>query len=421
MKRKLRQKLSLLLALAIMCPLGGCSGPSQTTSHYLSSEISSSSLLEDEDVIGEWYDHDNKRLKIGERGVYEREIDDDEIEEGVWKILDSKTITLNITQGSYTKKIRGEVKTNEKGTYIDFDERYSSNGHGYGNHIYYKNKYPSESSTSTDSYLDDTSTTYDEKISKTELDPFDGATFEVTGVSPYLTLTVNNSGCQSEVQNCVTYTLDKEQYANGDTAVITASFMEPNSSGNYTLAETEKTYSIKDQPEYITSLDGIDLTTLESELDDYMTAKTSESIDTNYLFNIGAHDGVTSVNYISVDKIELQEKYLISLKKNKIENNDKFFNSINYIYQISTTTGLPEIGYSPKDSKIYVNVSAYNVVKYPDGSLKWGLEDPDSYQFEYQSSDKGVNNLVTTTITVLSDNYNITKIDIGNKNSKPQQ
>ncbi len=403
MKRTLRQKLSLLMVFAIMLSvLMGCT--TGTNNIEDSSDSSVESILE-----GKWYDEYNRYVELKPYGFYNY---NGTSTNGKWTQIDSSTLEFT-NVGIMDSTVEVDLVTDSYGMHFNM-----------GGTDYYKGEYPSEfnsSSNTQSSAADGNSQSESSEFALIELDPFDGATFEVTGVSPYLTLTVNNSGCQSEVQNCVTYTLDKEQYANGDTAVITASFMEPNSSGNYTLAETEKTYSIKDQPEYITSLDGIDLTTLESELDDYMTAKTSESIDTNYLFNIGAHDGVTSVNYISVDKIELQEKYLISLKKNKIENNDKFFNSINYIYQISTTTGLPEIGYSPKDSKIYVNVSAYNVVKYPDGSLKWGLEDPDSYQFEYQSSDKGVNNLVTTTITVLSDNYNITKIDIGNKNSKPQQ
>lgn len=53
-----------------------------------------------------------------------------------------------------------------------------------------------------------------------QIDPFKGIAYEVGGISPYCTIAINTQKCSEEAQNHVTYTLDKEQYCNGDTAVI---------------------------------------------------------------------------------------------------------------------------------------------------------------------------------------------------------
>ena len=59
----------------------------------------------------------------------------------------------------------------------------------------------------------------------------------------------------------------------------------------------------------------------------------------------------------------------------------------------------------------WFNISACNLVKYPDGSIKWGNKSIGEGDFNCEHSTQGLDACVTATVIVDSVNYNISKID----------
>lgn len=61
---------------------------------------------------------------------------------------------------------------------------------------------------------------------------------------------------------------------------------------------------------------------------------------------------------------------------------------------------------------MYVNVRAINVVKYPDGTVKWGSKSIDDLDFQTVVSTKSIEELTATSITSMSADYDIKKITL---------
>lgn len=356
--------------------------------------------IKKDDIVGQWYAEDGEmEIDVRADGSY----DDDGYGTGTWKYLDDgETIEFMDFYGS------------TKTTIIVKDEY----GYSIYNGRYYRDEYPSEkltgnnnnsNNTGSSNNLSNEQTTGTQKIT---IDAFAGISYEVTGISPYCEISINNSGCSIDAQERVAYTLDKEYYANGETATIIAtitSYKAKEGNSEYVLSSDISTYSISNQPEYVTSVDGLDLTELKQELNDFVTAKKAEAINNWGLFDIHA-TGNSYSTYKSIDSTKLEEIYFASVKKNK-ESNVQIYNSLNFIYSFSGKMSGGSIS-GTESCKVYVNIIACNIVKYPDGTIKWGEKNPDAYDFSYKGSMDGVNNLVTTTVTTMSSDYNISKVEI---------
>lgn len=61
---------------------------------------------------------------------------------------------------------------------------------------------------------------------------------------------------------------------------------------------------------------------------------------------------------------------------------------------------------------VYCSISAVNIIKYPDGTIKWGVDDPNAFDFFAEGSDKSMEDCISITIMNKSDNYNISKIEV---------
>ena len=159
----------------------------------------------------------------------------------------------------------------------------------------------------------DTSDSQEEYVnSGNGIDPFKNLTFVISGISPYCEIAVNNSACSKDVQNYVSYSFDKEHYANGETATITAALSLAGQK-SITLSRTKYSYQIKDQPEYISSVTGVNLNTLKNELNDYMTGTVGSSLGTGYIFNV---DLINNIGYGTFSSIQwnIQNQYFSCLK-----------------------------------------------------------------------------------------------------------
>ncbi len=355
-------------------------------------------------IIGKWYNESGKCLDIREDGTYKR---DREYGTGTWKLLDDTTIEFIDFYGDDTQVT---IEEDEHGLNI-----------WYGG-LYYKDKYPSDVNADDPSINDNKNETESETETETEIetviinvDPFDGIAINVSGISPYCELSIDNSECSEDAQNYVQYTFDKDTYKNGDTATITATLIKKggyyndfygNNDSNtyYELTDTKYTFKVEKQPEYVTSITGLDLTYLESEMKDYVEAEKAnakEGGSYDYLFNCSFWD------IVGYEKTEVKEEYFYSLKQNKRSSFNlgrTCFNRISYIYCIEVTYN------GDKTGKVWVNVGAENVVKYPDGTIKWGSKSSEEYNFVYYSSADSIERCVSGSITTKSADYNIKKI-----------
>lgn len=250
-----------------------------------------------------------------------------------------------------------------------------------------------------------------------EVDPFDGLKFEIFGISPYCEISINNANCNEEVQNLITYSLDKDFYANGDTAKITASLAVESESESYVLTQTEMEYVVSSQPEYITSIADIDLSLLESELSDYITAEKSAvtHASTKCFTRPKEWSG-----YESCDDVLHENTWFTSLKKIKssqFELGRTPFNRISFVYAVDYTEFLyrgPNVEGAP-ETEVYtgtfwITVSAENIISYPDGRISWGSSANEEYNFVCSFSEIGLEDCVSTTIMANNSDYNIEEI-----------
>lgn len=235
------------------------------------------------------------------------------------------------------------------------------------------------------------------------IDAFTGLTFEVTGISPYCKILVNNSKCSDDAQRYVTYTLDKEMYENGDIAIITACLSDVEKTNkNYVLKEAEMEFKVENQAQYITSLENVDITFLKSELNDYIASRKSSALGTNTLFNVSPY---RFYDIKSIGQTKEEATYLAAVKKMRQNSGLSFYNAINFVISIPATSE-----YRNETFTAYVVIRAYNVIQYPDGTIKWGLENPDEFGFNYYSTEESIDYAISSFVFSLSENYNLTKV-----------
>ncbi len=246
------------------------------------------------------------------------------------------------------------------------------------------------------------------------IDAFAGIEYMVNGISPYCTISVNNANCSEEAQLYVQYSFDKEKYKNGDTAVVTASFINANDSEKYALTSVTSEFKVENQAEYITSLEGVDLTTLKAELQDYITAKEGgarlyNSYDIFFMeihFNADTYNNRNTYPESDLGKFELElqnENYFSCLKAHNRDDESKDFNVISFITKIK---------FKGAATDHYICIRAENIVKHPDGSLTWGsTKNTSSLDFNYTKTQGDIDNALTMLVMNSSIDYNISKIE----------
>lgn len=237
------------------------------------------------------------------------------------------------------------------------------------------------------------------------LDAFDGVNLTVTGISPFCKVSIDTSSCPSEVQQCVEYEADKDCYSNGDSVVITAR-LSSWAESEYKIKSATKTFKVSDMPEYITSTEEINLDSLIKERDDYVKAKMAESTRSDFVFDRYYYKPLSNSGDVICE-------YLVSMKQSKLAQADPeeygfTYNKVCFLYHVTVIT---DSG-SGERKNCYANVWATNVVKYPDGTIKWGLESADDLDFQAETSDKSIEDITATSITSMSADYDIKKITL---------
>lgn len=310
---------------------------------------------------------------------------------GTWKISESDK-SIAVFSDCYGDIEEASVEEDELGEFIHLDYGWGERG------TFYKDAYPSEEEISA----------LREKNAVT-INPFEGMEYEISGISPCCEIVINNGKCSEEVQNYVKFELDKKSYANGETAVIKAVLSENTGDVAYKLSESEKKISVTGQPEYVDSLTAENTVELKKELNDFVSGNISSALmeAENSWWSEGTVLGNTiNLYHGTVKDYNYSDIYLSSLKRNKelsYENN--YANKLTFVYSGKYTS---ENG----NGNFYSCVSACNIVKYPDGTIKWGTESNDAKDFLIEPSSESVENAVKTIVMSNSADYNISKVDL---------
>lgn len=179
----------LLISLFAACSVsGGTHSSKKQRRSTINTTQSETEPEADPAIVGRWYNDTNEFMIFCDDNTWNF---GDYHLAGEWKSTrNGGIIELNLPSGDQQELA---VDTDAYETYYSFDD--------YG--TFYKEAYPEDLLTAA-----------------IRIDPFKGITYEVGGISPYCTIAINTQKCSEEAQNYVIYTLDKEQYCNGDTAVI---------------------------------------------------------------------------------------------------------------------------------------------------------------------------------------------------------
>lgn len=333
-------------------------------------------------LIGQWYNEKNRCLDIRSDGTWDLE---DNYGTGTWKFLDDNT-TVEFTD-FYGDTQKSAIEENDLGLYIDFGY--------YGD--FYKDGYPSQEEISKN-----------KEKNAIEINPFVGMKYEVSGISPCCKIVINNEECEEAVQQYVEFELDKETYANGETATVKAILSENTGNEGYKLLAASKDITVTGQPEYVSSLNGVDTSELKKELSDFVNGNISGALkDAAESF---WSEGTVLGNKINlyqgkITEYKYSDVYFSSLKRNKnLSYEDNYANVLTFVYYGSYTS-------ANGNGNFYSCVSACNIIKYPDGTIKWGAESSDAKDFLVAPSSESTENAIDTIIMCNSSDYNISKVD----------
>lgn len=245
---------------------------------------------------------------------------------------------------------------------------------------------------------------------KKMLDPFENLEVQFDGISPYVNIVINNSKCDSDIQQNVTFSVEEgKRYANGDSVKVTAGLNPENQSAlDFELSKTEMEYTVSDMPEYVTDFSEIDCSVLDNEIQQYMdshymfsnhndTVMVNGSANGDYYNSIM---GTKLENFVSSFYLEkfknskVVSHYQAILKPNLINQcsidnnagNKNETNTYNYYYAKYVNNYAIRGRYDASIDKHYdyneapqyntemiIFIELTNVISYPDGTLKYNV------------------------------------------------
>ena len=246
------------------------------------------------------------------------------------------------------------------------------------------------------------------------IDPFEGLIVEFDGISPYCTISFNNAKCSADVQQYVEYSIEADkvtttgkQFKTNENVTVYASLKKQNKNDvNFSLAKTQQNYKVENVPEYITEItDDMDLSHLKSEMQDYFDSITA-FVKGGQAFDLH--------RYISHIYPQNEDSYFSVLKVNsyvKFRNGYDCFNKINVMYSTKITSFNNGYDGTYRDHNRYFTICAKNIVRYPDGTIGWGKDDPNTLSFEYNVNGENLQSLINSNITSTKADFNVTKIN----------
>lgn len=268
-------------------------------------------------------------------------------------------------------------------------------------------EYPTEqnddAALNTDYYI-----TENVEPSKEMIDPFKGLEITYTGTAPYITAAINTAKCSDIINQNIRFTIEKDSsLKNGDEVKVTA----VSTNDYYDVSETEKIFKVENQPELVTTLEGLDITEIQKELDDKLAVATAANKDDSTFAGVSLTIGDEWLRYFDyVESKELKTQYLIVRKQQYEDNNDSYNRYVKiYDYNLKTYTDDDH-----KNKHIYVLVYVDNIAKDSTGKLSWNTALGDDANDNYDS-------LINDNITSLRESYNITELKSEVKQESKQE
>lgn len=303
---------------------------------------------------------------------------------GTWKITENDK---NVAEFSdvYGDIETASVEEDDLGEFIKLN-------YGWGERaVFYRDSYPTKEEISSLNAKN-----------ATPIEPFQGIEYEISGISPCIEIAVNNSNCSDLAQKYVKYEFDKEYYANGETAKVTATLTNDK---DYKLTEQSSSVNISGNPEYISVVTEDVINSIKKELDDFVESNIAMAVKNgtegwSYSDILGTD---TNVELKKVSNLTQGDTYLSTLKLNKEVSEELYHNIITFTY-----SGKYEGDFG--SGNFYSCVNAVNIIKYPNGTIKWGSESPDSLDFVCEGSTEGMEYSISAFVMSKKTEYNITKI-----------
>lgn len=337
-------------------------------------------------IIGKWYDKDGDCVTVKSNGTFI----DYENDSGTWEKIDDNLYRFKYDDDEWDILTENrKIEKDEFGQYLDFGM--------FSTAKYYKGHYPTENEQQAV-----------KEANAVTIDPFDGISFDVTGISPRCVITENTQNCCEAVQNgYVTYSYDKECYSNGETAVITAVLSDNTGDTYYKLSQNSMTYEVKSATEYVTDINKVNTDSLVKEFNDFFESRLFASENGNTLFDAPSVY-MSGERIKTIDKTSAADTYFSVLKPIRYVEADLYFNILSFPYAVTYTNGFGE------RHSFYVCVNAYNLVLDSKGNLKWGSLNIDDYDFIGIAYEDGssIDDCISACIMVNKDNYNISKSSI---------
>ena len=210
------------------------------------------------------------------------------------------------------------------------------------------------------------------------IDPFEGLTISCSGISPYLTVKFNTTGCENIVQQLVSFEAPDGYARNGKSVTVTAS-IDPYLTEQYGvgLSVTTKELSFEPQAEFVSNLEGLDLSGMLKEMDDTLAAKSP------------------SFNFVRIQRRDTAFLYLKEHKESELDRNTPYnFYVIMYEGESKYTNGCKSLAIIVSD-----------LCKHPDGTFSYNTDI--RWKYSYNS----YNDLYEYLITENLNEYVVVNID----------
>lgn len=247
-----------------------------------------------------------------------------------------------------------------------------------------------------------------------ELDPFEGLELQFDGISPFTTVSFNTAGCDKVVADNIYFSTEANNLADGDTFTVTAECLHSTlelARWGYYIKNKTKEYTVDNPAKYITSVDEVDLTQLNSDMDDYVEAKVNSAVGEYEIMkiNIGNYNTGSFLSKISkINSIEDVGGYMMSLKSDNDMSNTGVYNKYYKLYRVKFSWSDNS---KSGDEELYVAAGIDNIYKDKDGNLKFGNGQDFSTDMLYYKSKMTEEELNSKHIVSEKGSYNVTEID----------
>lgn len=240
------------------------------------------------------------------------------------------------------------------------------------------------------------------KSSKRVLDPFEKLKITYTGTSPYIVVSTDNSSCDSIIKENFNYQIEDKKYKNGDSFEVTAVYDSYNIEKlGYSVLNNKKSYTIKDCPEFITNIDDLDLSEMQSEINDKLTVVTAAKEGDNFFAGFPL-DWISGYKFNSYENKGLKSAYLISLKSDfEDKYSDDAYNKLILVYDYNVTSKKYED--DVRKEKRYVMIIVNNISLDCNATINWDVN------IDYKSSDN-YDSLIIDEVTSQKEYYNVTEL-----------